>query len=170
MSGRHASFWTEQLERQQSRRGVVTGLRGGLLGALVSLFNRHPVEAHSQPVPTSAVPANDRLRILIAIEPPGERETLARILRGLGPRLLVHPVEPAELAPVVKRLRPALVICDRLSPVLQGYADTWLLIHPRGAAPPILGTGPHGRELPSSGLSEVIGAIETVLDEHASPR
>lgn len=116
------------------------------------------------------MPPNDRLRILIAIEPLSERETLARILRGLGPRLLVHPVEPAELAPAVKRLRPALVICDRVSPDLQTYAGTWLLLHPRGAAPPVLSTGPQGRELPSSALSEVIGAIETVLDQPTPPR
>ncbi len=110
----------------------------------------------------------DLPRVLVANEPSAYREALTATLRELRPRLLIHPVEPAELDLLVTTMRPTLVVCSRLSPAVQTHAGAWLLLYPEGEDRAVLGAGAQGQSLPSTAFDVVVAALDAVLDDPTS--
>ena len=105
----------------------------------------------------------DRPRVLVVNEPYAYREALIGALRELRPRLLIHSVEPADLDTLVEAVHPALVVCSQISPAVQAHASAWLLLYPRGEDRAVLGSGLHGRALPSTDFDVVLTALDAVL-------
>jgi hypothetical protein len=71
--------------------------------------------------------------IFLANEPRAYREVLASTLHCLHPRLTIVVLEPAELLPRLRQVRPALVVYSDADPVVEAAAPASVLLHPAGA-------------------------------------
>jgi hypothetical protein len=72
----------------------------------------------------------DDMRILVANEPRAYRDVIAGAFRELRPQHEVIPVEPDQLDGEVARLHPHLVVCSRLSPVIETGPVSWVMLYP----------------------------------------
>lgn len=72
----------------------------------------------------------DDMRILVANEPRAYRDVIAAAFRELRPQHEVIPVEPDQLDGEVARLHPHLVICSRLSEMVETGPLTWVMLYP----------------------------------------
>lgn len=71
--------------------------------------------------------------ILLANEPLAYRQALSRALQIERPHLQVLAVAPDELDGAVQNHAPLLVICDRLTQLVQQCVAAWVLLYPGGA-------------------------------------
>ena len=69
-------------------------------------------------------------RILVANELTSYRQTIAIVFRELHPNVEVLEVDPGTLDWEVARLGPALVICSRLTAVVEERAANWIELYP----------------------------------------
>ena len=69
-------------------------------------------------------------RILVANELTSYRQTIAIVFRELHPNVEVLEVDPGTLDWEVARLGPALVICSRLTGVVEERAANWIELYP----------------------------------------
>ena len=74
----------------------------------------------------------EKMRALIANEPPVYREVIADALKMLRPLLEVFRSGPEELDREVERLHPHLVICSRLTASVRGGCPSWVVLYPEG--------------------------------------
>jgi hypothetical protein len=70
------------------------------------------------------------MRILVANEPRSYREVIASTLQVLRPHLEVILVEPEDLDRNVVRLAPNLVLCSRLTEVVETRSRAWVVLYP----------------------------------------
>jgi hypothetical protein len=68
--------------------------------------------------------------IILAHEPRTYRTVLASAIRELRPHVEVLTVEPDDLDTEVARLHPALVVCSHLTPAVEAYPLSWVLLYP----------------------------------------
>lgn len=74
----------------------------------------------------------DPVRVVLANEPRSYREVIAAAIALLRPCLEVTAVEPADLDVAVARLRPQLVLCSRLTDLVQSEPIAWVVLYPDG--------------------------------------
>lgn len=72
------------------------------------------------------------LRIVVANAPHIYREATVAVVCELRPSSAVLSSEPAEVDDAVRRHTPHLVICSRLTPVVEERAPAWILLYPEG--------------------------------------
>ncbi|HJQ27749.1 MAG TPA: hypothetical protein VJ827_00280 [Rubrobacter sp.] len=72
----------------------------------------------------------DARRILVANELTSYRETIAVVIRELHPNVEVFEVEAEKLDREVARLRPDLVICSRVTPLVRDVVANWVELYP----------------------------------------
>jgi hypothetical protein len=101
--------------------------------------------------------------VLVAHEPTSYRETLAEILPELRPRLRVRLVEPDDLDATAARLRPAVVVCGRLSAAVRAHAGAWVLLYPDGEDRAAVGGVPEPYRLEHPKLADVLAAIDSAV-------
>ena len=68
--------------------------------------------------------------ILIANELASYRESIAAVFRVSLPHLEVHEADSADLNREVVRLRPELVICSRITPLVEDRVPNWIELYP----------------------------------------
>ena len=102
-------------------------------------------------------------RVLVAHEPTSYREALAAVLPELRPRLRAHLVEPAELEAALGRLRPAVVVCSRLSAAVRAHAAAWVLLYPDGEDRLAVGGVPAPYRLAHPRLADVLAALDAAV-------
>jgi hypothetical protein len=69
-------------------------------------------------------------RILVANELTSYRETITVVIRELHPNVVVFEAEPEKLDREVARLRPDLVICSRVTPLVRDMVPNWVELYP----------------------------------------
>jgi hypothetical protein len=69
-------------------------------------------------------------RILVANELTSYRETIAVVIRDLHPNVVVFEVGPEILDREVARLRPDLVICSHVTPLVRDMVPNWVELYP----------------------------------------
>ena len=72
----------------------------------------------------------DARRILVANELTSYRETIAVVIRDLHPNVEVFEVEAERLDREVAHLRPDLVICSRVTPLVRDMVPNWVELYP----------------------------------------
>ncbi len=72
------------------------------------------------------------MRVLVANEPRVYREVLAGTLREMCLSVEVSCVEPDELDHEILRLKPHMVICSRLTSMVEAAGIGWLVLYPGG--------------------------------------
>lgn len=71
--------------------------------------------------------------IVLANEPLAYRQALVRAFRVARPHLHVLEVAPDELDAAVQEHAPLLVICDRLTQLVERCVSAWVVLYPDGA-------------------------------------
>ena len=66
------------------------------------------------------------MRVLVANEPRSYREAFAFAFRTLRPHVEAIVVEPEALEREALRLRPDLVVCDRVTPAVVAITRSWM--------------------------------------------
>lgn len=68
--------------------------------------------------------------ILVANELTSYRQTIATVIRELHPNVEVFEADPETLDGEVIRLRPDLVICSRVTPLVRDMVPNWVELYP----------------------------------------
>lgn len=104
-------------------------------------------------------------RILVANELRSYREAIAGVFRSLRPNVEVSDTEPEELDREVTRLRPDMVVCTRVTPLVELSAPTWIELYPNCESHSVVNTGSQRRTIKDIQLSDLI----EVLDRTTNP-
>ena len=102
----------------------------------------------------------ERARVLIANEPPAYREVLALVLQEMRVPADVSCVEPEDLDDEIARLEPHLVICSRLTGMLDAARIGWLLLYPDGETRAVLSMLGQRTELTDPDLDDILSLVE----------
>lgn len=71
--------------------------------------------------------------VVLANEPRAYRDTLSVALRMLRPYANVIVADPESLDEVVMSHDPTVVICSKLTPVVERQVETWMVLYPEGS-------------------------------------
>ena len=104
-------------------------------------------------------------KILVANELRSYREAIAGVFRDLRPNVEVSDAEPEDLDREVTRLRPDLVVCSRVTPLVESSAPTWIELYPNCKPHSVIYTGSQRRTIKDIQLSDML----EVLDRTANP-
>lgn len=72
------------------------------------------------------------LSVLLANEPLAYRQALARALEAQRPGVRVVTVPPDELDAAIQEHSPLLVVCDRLTELVEKCVRAWVVLYPSG--------------------------------------
>jgi hypothetical protein len=107
------------------------------------------------------------MRILVANEPRAYREVIAGALQVLRPHHEVIVVEPENLDGAVVRLVPELVLCSRLTEVVETRPLAWAVLYPAMDTRALISIAGHSHlvsaDLPFTRLLSVIDEVERCI-------
>lgn len=93
-------------------------MRAGTAASMIRLVNKlQTTESYSK-------------RVLIAMELRSYRQAIASVLQILCPDVSFFQVEPANLDEEITRLRPDLVMCSKVTSLVEGLAPNWVELYP----------------------------------------
>lgn len=119
--------------------------------------NRTKVGSPGQDCDVAAV----GFRVLFANEPRSYRETIAAVVRDLGPAgAEVFVVEPEDLEREVDKLAPDLVVCSRLSGAVEARVAAWLELYPEHGSKSRIGIGGERTTVEGIELSGLLWIVE----------
>jgi hypothetical protein len=70
------------------------------------------------------------IKVMVANEPRSYRETIAYALAELRPDIEVLVVEPEDLEEELLRVSPHLVVCSRVTKLVEREAPAWIELYP----------------------------------------
>ena len=100
------------------------------------------------------------MRILVGHEPRFYREVLAATLHELRPHLTVDIVEPEDLDGAVVQRGPQLVLCSRLSEVVETRCLAWVLLYPCGEARVVISVAGRRHTVPDPGVNGLLRVVD----------
>ncbi len=106
----------------------------------------------------------ERVRVLLANEPPAYREVLALVFQEMQLPADVSCVEPEDLDGEIVRLSPHLVICSRLTGMLDAARIGWLLLYPDGETRAVLSMLGQRTELTDTDFNDLLVLVERTSD------
>ena len=98
--------------------------------------------------------------IVVANEPRAYREAFAAVLHELRPHLEVICIEPDDLEGTVSHGRPRLVLCSRLTEVMQTCCDAWILLYPNGENRALISVAGRRTVVTNIAFSDLLSAID----------
>jgi hypothetical protein len=102
-------------------------------------------------------------RILVANELTSYRQTMAIVFRELHPNAEVLEVHPESLDWEVARLGPELVICSRVTAVVEKWAANWIELYPEYRSFSTFCIGGERRTIEEVQLSDLLSVCARVL-------
>lgn len=72
------------------------------------------------------------MRVLLANAPLSYRQAMAAAIAALRPDVDVLLAEPEALDTEVERLRPDVVVCSHVTPLVEGRVLAWVDLYPEG--------------------------------------
>lgn len=106
------------------------------------------------------------MRIFVGNEPRAYREVIAAALQSLRPVHAVTVVDPDDVDCMIARLKPDLVICSRLSPLVETGPVSWIVLYPGLQSKAVISLAGRRVEEIHVDFPRLLGAIdetETVL-------
>jgi hypothetical protein len=100
--------------------------------------------------------------IVVANEPRAYREALAAALHELRPHIKVICIEPEDLDGNVCHYSPRLVLCSRLTEVVETCCDAWILLYPNRENRAVISVAGRRTVVTNIELSHVLSAIDEV--------
>ena len=105
------------------------------------------------------------MRLLLANEPRSYREAFADAFRALRPHFEVITLEPDALEDATLHLRPDVVVCSRITPVIRTAARSWIEVRLEGELL-IVRTSDTGRSPASNpGLESMLAFVDRREEE-----
>lgn len=101
------------------------------------------------------------MRILVANEPLAYREVISCVFRELRPRLEVVAAEPKNLNREFTRLAPHLVVCSKLTALVEHEAPAWVKLYPEHGSQAIVQLAGEKRVLDGMDFDTLL----SILDE-----
>lgn len=98
-------------------------------------------------------------RILVALRLRSYRETIAEALSLMAPGTEVLLSEPENLDHEVSHLHPALVICSRVTPMVEDVAPFWVEMYRDHGPTSTIKTLEYRREVEGMELSDLTGIL-----------
>lgn len=111
--------------------------------------------------------------VLLANEPRAYREAFAGGFAALRPHVEAIVVEPDVLDREALRLRPELVVCDRITPTVEAVARSWIELRVEGerlVATSNVGALPAHTELRLGDLLSIVDQTEELLHRESSAK
>lgn len=99
-------------------------------------------------------------RILISNELESYREALAEAFRSLRPELDVYEAESFDLDRKVERLRPDLVVCSRVTALVEKSVPVWVELHPEFAPVSVVSISGERREVEGIELQDLLDLVD----------
>ncbi len=82
------------------------------------------------------------MRLLLANEPQSYRQVIAGAVRMLRPDIdVAFSVLPEDIDSEVLRLLPDMIVCSRLTPVVESSSSAWVLLYPNGVRMVVISVG-----------------------------
>ncbi len=103
------------------------------------------------------------MRLLLANEPQSYRQVIAGAVRALRPDIdVAFSVLPEDMDSEVLRLLPDMIVCSRLTPVVESSSCAWVLLYPDGETKTVISIG--GERTTSADLEfeELLAVIDRV--------
>ena len=100
------------------------------------------------------------MRILVGNEPHFYREVIAATLQELRPHVEVIIVEPEDLDGAVVQHGPQLVLCSRLSEVVETRCLAWVLLYPHGEARVVISIAGRRHSIPDPGVDGLLDVVD----------
>jgi hypothetical protein len=100
------------------------------------------------------------VRILVGHEPRSYREVIAAALYELRLHIEVIIVAPQELDGAVVQRRPQLVLCSRLTEVVETRSLAWVLLYPHGEAHVVISIAGRRQTVPDLELDGLLCLID----------
>ena len=105
----------------------------------------------------------DARRILVANELTSYRQTIANVIRKLHPNVEVFEADPETLDREVKRLRPDLMICSRVTSLVMDVVPNWVELYPDCETFSTLCIGGERRAMEDVQLSDLLSLCASPL-------
>lgn len=99
-------------------------------------------------------------RILLSNELQSYREALAEAFRTSYPDLDVFEAEPYDVDRKVERLRPDLLVCSRVTPVVKRNVPVWVELYPECASLSVVSVSGRRKEIENIELPELLSLAE----------
>jgi hypothetical protein len=115
-----------------------------------------------QHVQTESVSAADGVRVFLAHDQLMERDSLARALAILRPRLSTRLSEPQALSIELSRDPPQIVIMTTVSREVEAIAPVWILLHEGGSTRCVVSINGRRSEHDALGLAAILNILDDV--------
>lgn len=101
------------------------------------------------------------MRVMVAHSLLSYRQVIATALKVLRPQLEIFSTDPKDLDSEFKRLSPELVVCSRVTEVVEREAFAWIELYPEHGSECVVSLDGEKLTYPEMGLD----ALLSVLDE-----
>jgi len=100
------------------------------------------------------------MHILLANEPRTYREVMAAAFRRLRPEFAVTTVAPDDLDQLVEQLVPGLVMCSRLTALVEQHTRAWVVLSPDPQTPALISIENERTTVIAVELEELLAVID----------
>jgi hypothetical protein len=100
------------------------------------------------------------MRVVLANEAAVYREVISIVLKKLRPRVEVFTATPDDLDQEFSRLLPQLVVCSRLTELVQRNATAWIELYPDGASHTVVALGDKQTTLTAMDFNTLLAILD----------
>jgi hypothetical protein len=97
--------------------------------------------------------------VLIANDPRAYRETIAVAIGMLCPDAQVIVADPEKVDEFVTTYQPQVVLCSRLTPIIEAQVPTWAVLYPDGSENALLQMGGKRSRVPNIELNGIVRLV-----------
>ena len=100
------------------------------------------------------------MRILLANEPRAYRDVISGTLGVLYPDFEILTAEPKELGEELLRSSPHLVICSRITPIIEANAPVWIELYPGHTSGAVVDLRGEREAIPEMNFERLLSTID----------
>ena len=100
------------------------------------------------------------MRVLLANGPRSYRDVLSGTLEALYPDFEILTAEPCELDQEVLRSSPHLVVCSRITPVVESNAPVWIELYPGHTSGAVVDVRGERQAIPEMDFEKLLSTVD----------
>ena len=104
-----------------------------------------------------------KVRVLLTNEPRSYREAIALALEAVRPNAEVVTADPEDLDGKVRGFGPRLVICSRVSPLVEAEVPVWVELYTEHGPDSVVSVGGRRSTVAGMDLKDLIGVFDRTL-------
>lgn len=106
------------------------------------------------------------MRLLVANDPRAYREALSATFTVLRPEIEVFTAKSGSLDREYRRLQPELVLCHRLTRLIEREAPAWILLYPKESSLTVTYLRGERNTVSNMDLDKLLAIIDEALPVH----